>query len=104
MNLAEQTQTMGKFIVLVSQGTKDNLELQKFSFASYLLVNQGRAAFRYANSQYYDEAWLYDNYTLQLGQAQGNRYRQGDAWRRDFSNGFVIVNPETHEVQIHANG
>jgi hypothetical protein len=104
MSLAEQTQTMGKFIVLVSQGTKDNLELQKFSFASYLLVNQGRAAFRYANSQYYDEAWLYDNYTLQLGHALGSRYREGDAWRRDFSNGFVLVNPETHEVQIHANG
>jgi hypothetical protein len=104
MLLAEQTQAMGKFIVLVSQGTQDNLELQKFAYASYLLINQGRAAFRYANSQFYNEAWFYDNYTLQLGQPLGARYPQGEAWRRDFSHGFVLVNPQTHEVQIHVNG
>ncbi len=98
--LAEQTQAMGKFIVLVSQGKKDDLQLQKFAYASYLLVNQGRAAFRFGNSQAYNQAWLYDNYKLQLGQPLGSRYRSGDAWRRDFSNGFVLVNPQTHEVQI----
>ena len=104
MTLAEQTQAMGKTILLVSQGTQDNLELQKFAYASYLLINHGRAAFRYANSQFYNQAWLYDNYKIQLGQALGERYRQGDAWRRDFSNGFVLVNPQTHEAQIHSGG
>jgi hypothetical protein len=100
MTLAEQTQEMGKFIVLISQGKRDDLELQKFAFASYLLIDQGRAAFRYANSQSYAEAWLYDDYKLKLGQALGPRYQEGNAWRRDFTNGSVLVNPQTHEAQI----
>jgi hypothetical protein len=103
MTLAEQTQAQGKFIVLISQGKRDDLVLQKFAFASYLLINQGRAAFRYANSQSYNEAWLYDDYKLDLGQAIGPRYPQENAWRRDFTNGFVLVNPHTHEVQINLN-
>ncbi|MCX6078183.1 MAG: putative glycoside hydrolase [Chloroflexi bacterium] len=101
--LAEQTQQMHKYIILVSQGTQANQELQKFAFASYLLINQGRAAFRYANSQSYDEAWLYDNYTVQLGKALGTRFRDGKAWRRNFTNGYVLVNPETHEALININ-
>jgi hypothetical protein len=100
MTLAEDTQAMGKFIILVSQGKQGDQELQKFAFASYLLVNQGRAAFRYANSSNYHEAWLYDDYNLNLGKALGSRYRDGGAWRRDFTNGFVMVNPETHQVEI----
>jgi hypothetical protein len=103
MALAEQTQAMGKFIILVSQGKQTDQDLQKFAFASYLLINQGRAAFRYANSQSYAEAWLYDDYKINLGEALGPRYKDGDAWRRDFTNGFVIVNPQTHEVQIRTD-
>jgi hypothetical protein len=101
MQLAEQTQAMGKFIVLVSQGTRENLELEKFAFASYLLINQGQAAFRYANSQFYNTPWLYDNYKIDLGAPLGMRYRDGGAWRRDYSHGSVLVNPQTHEAQIN---
>ena len=104
ISLAEQTQAMGKYIVLVSQGTKPNTTLQKFAFASYLLINQGLAAFRYANSSNYREAWVYNNYSIDLGKALGPRYRVGSAWRRDFSNGYVQVDPETHETQIQVNG
>ena len=100
LTLAEDTQALGKYILLISQGTQPDHELQQFAFASYLLVNQGRAAFRYANSQNYNEIWLYDNYAADLGKALGARFREGDAWRRNFSNGYVLVNPTTHEIQI----
>jgi hypothetical protein len=103
MSLAEDTQAMGKTIILVSQGKQDDLELQKFAYASYLLINQGRATFRYGNSDNYHEAWLYDDYNLDLGQPLGPRYHDGKAWRRDFTNGFVTVNPETHQAQINVN-
>jgi hypothetical protein len=103
MTLAEQTQALGKFIILVSQGKRDDQDLQKFAFASYLLIDQGRAAFRYANSQFYAEAWLYEDYKLDMGKALGPRYQVGDAWRRDFTNGYVLVNPQTHETQINVN-
>jgi hypothetical protein len=101
MALAEQTQDMGKTIILVSQGNRDDTTLQRFAFASYLLINHGSAFFRYANSDKYRNVWLYDDYALNLGTPLGPRYPDGETWRRDFTNGTVSVNPETHEVEIN---
>ena len=80
MLLAEQTQELGKKVILVSRGNKDDYDLQQFSFASYLLINQGNAYFRYANGSKYHEPWLYDNYSYNLGIPLGPRYQDGDAW------------------------
>lgn len=101
MALAEQTQEMGKTIVMVSQGTQEHKDLQTFAFASYLLINQGNAFFRYANSDNYADVWLYENYTYDLGEPLAPRYQDGQAWRRDFTKGNVFVNPETHQVEIN---
>jgi len=101
MALAEQTQEMGKTIVMVSHGTQEDKALQNFAFASYLLINHGSAFFRYANSDDYADIWLYENYTYDLGEPMGARYQDGQAWRRDFTRGNVFVNPETHQVEIN---
>jgi len=101
MTLAEQTQASGKTIILVSQGNNDDIDLQQFAFASYLLINNGNAFFRYANSDKYREVWLYEDYAVKLGSPLGPRYLDADTWRRDFTNGNVTVNPETHEVEIN---
>ena len=101
MLLAEETQALGKTILLVSRGDRNDYELQQFSFASYLLINQGNAYFRYAHGSVYQEVWLYDNYAYNIGEPLGPRYKEGDAWRRDFSNGSVMVNPLTHDVEIN---
>jgi hypothetical protein len=103
MLLAEETQQLGKTILLVSRGDRNDYELQQFAFASYLLINQGNAYFRYAHGSVYQEVWLYDNYAYPLGDSLGPRYRDGEAWRRDFANGSVMVNPLTHEVEITIN-
>lgn len=103
MRLAEETQALGKIILLVSRGERDDYELQKFAFASYLLINQGNAYFRYAKGSEYQEVWLYDNYAYPLGKPLGARYQDGEAWRRNFENGSVMVNPATHEVEIIVN-
>ena len=100
MRAAEQTQQEGKNIILVSQGKKEDAPLQNFAFASYLLINQGMAAFRYASSSHYREIWLYDNYGVSLGDPLGLRYKIGDEWRRDFTNGYITVNPVTHVAEI----
>ena len=100
--LAEQTQAMGKSIILVSHGTQADLELQNFAYASYLLIANGKASFRYASSSAYNQAWLYDNYKLNLGAPLGPRYKSGSAWKRDFSNGSVSVDPTSHAVSIQA--
>jgi hypothetical protein len=100
MTLAEETQAAGKFIILVSQGTQADVDLQRFAYASYLLVNNGHAAFRYGNSANYRAIWSYSNYFVDLGQPLGPRFRDGVAWRRDFVRGSVMVNPQTHEASI----
>ena len=101
MNLVEQSEAMGKPLILVSHGTQIDLELQQFAYASYLLVADGLTSFRYGSDSAYTQAWLYDNYRLQLGTPLGARYKVGSAWHRDFSNGSVSVDPGTHAVSIN---
>ncbi|MGC8856177.1 MAG: hypothetical protein ACP5QU_05210 [Anaerolineae bacterium] len=68
-----------------------------------MLIASGRASFRYGNDQAYDQLWWYSNYSLNLGTPLGARYPVGSAWRRDFSNGYVVVDPTTHTAQIVVN-
>lgn len=100
MEVAEQAQEMGKTIILVTQGKQENAGQQQFTYASYLLINQGLAFFRYAGSDHYNEIWLYPDYELELGQPFGTRYLDDSVWRRDFEHGTVMVNPVTHESEI----
>lgn len=101
MEIAEEIQQAGRSVILVSQGDREDLQKEKFTFASYLLINQGRAIFRYANSDYYNEIWWYENYAIDLGQPLGMRYKIDDRWYRDFTNGRVMVDPGTQEVEIN---
>jgi hypothetical protein len=100
LQLAEDVQAMGKQIILVAQGSRDDVHRQQFAFASYLLINWGKASFRYAHQEVYDQVWLYSNYELDLGEPLGPRYRQGNEWIRDFTNGQVRVNPVTLAASI----
>lgn len=100
MALAEKTQAQGKYILLVAQGSKTDTARQNFAFASYLLISNGYASFRYTDSSTYREVWLYDNYKVQLGTPLGTRYQTGTAWRRDFTNGYVIVDPVNNTANI----
>jgi hypothetical protein len=102
MALAEKTQSQGKFIILVAPGSKTDASRQNFAFASYLLISNGKAAFRYSNSSTYSEVSLYDNYNVQLGTPVGPRYQTGTTWRRDFANGYVTVDPVNHTATISA--
>jgi hypothetical protein len=103
MELIEKALSQGKMLILVSQGTQTDTTRQQFAFASYLLVTNGNAAFRYTNYDNYRYAWLYNNYSVDLGSALSSRYRQGQSWRRDFTNGYVVVNPVMHNSLITIN-
>jgi len=98
--IAEQTQNNGKYAILISQGDQSNTNRQSFAFASYLLISNGRAAFRYTNYDNYEKTWLYPNYDIDLGSPLGPRYPQGNLWKRDFTNGSVTVDPVNHTAQI----
>lgn len=100
LRLVELAQSLGKRMVLVSQGTRDDTAREMFAFASYLLVANGGTSFRYTHSSAYEELWVYSNYLLELGEPLGPRYSEGGIWRRDFAGGTVSVDPESHRAGI----
>jgi hypothetical protein len=101
----EQSQQLGKRVILISQGDQSDLPRQQFAFASYLLIAQGDASFRYTNSvSAYDKVWLYANYATDLGAPKAAKYLVNSVWRRDFTKGYVLVNPVNHTGQIVLDG
>jgi hypothetical protein len=98
--LAEKTQEAGKRIILVSQGQKTDQSRQQFAYASYLLISNGRASFRYTRLTNYAEQWFYPNYQIRLGRPLGRRFKKGDQWQREFEHAVVSVNPEKHTAEI----
>ena len=103
MDQAEKALDQGKTLILVGQGNEENLKLESFTLASYLLIANGNAFFRYTNSDSYRELWLYENYDLDLGQPIGKRYKFQGGWRRDFAKGYVFVKPQSKESKIFVN-
>lgn len=97
---AEQSQAQGKQVILVAQGEQDDYERQTFAYASYLLISNGNASFRYTNAENYHELWLYDNYDLDLGKPLGARYQDGYIWKRDFTNGSVRLDFDSYSATI----
>jgi Hypothetical glycosyl hydrolase family 15 len=100
MAFMEKTQANGKYVILVAPGNQSDLNRQNFAFASYLLISNGKAAFRYSTDDEYRNVWYYDNYKINLGTPRGSRYKVGNAWRRDFTNGYVVVDPASHTAKI----
>jgi hypothetical protein len=103
MDQVQNGLSQGKTLILVAQGTQGDMALQKFAYASYLLLADGNAVFRYTNSDNYRDLWWYENYELDLGPPLGARYEKNGGWRRDFTNGYVTVNPESNQAEIVVN-
>lgn len=103
LELVEKTQALGKGIILVTQGNINDEQRMQFGLASFLLVNNGSAYFRYSNDQAYRDLWWYAQYESDLGQPLGPRYAEGSQWRRDFEHGYVLANPTDHSSLIQVN-
>jgi hypothetical protein len=100
MDVMEKTQSNGKYVILVAPGYQGDLNREKFAFASYLLISNGKAAFRYSTSSAYRDVWLYDNYNVDIGSPLGAQYQVGTVWQRDFTKGYVVVDPASHTATI----
>jgi hypothetical protein len=100
MNAIDQALSRGENLILVAQAKQPDTDHQQLALASYLLIANDYASFRYADSDGYREVLLFENYFLDLGEPLGPRYKDGSSWRRNFTNGFVLVNPETHRAEI----
>lgn len=99
MRNASATQAMGKEIILVAQGDQDDTSRQIFALASYLLINNGKAYFRYTNNEY-DQLQMFMNYLDEPGPPLGDRYMEGGVWIRKFEHGQVIVDPYNQQAKI----
>lgn len=100
MAVIETALSQGKNLILVAQADQHEPKRQQFALASYLLVANENAFFRYADSDGYREVSLYDNYFLDLGKPLGSRYKDGSSWRRDFTNGYVLADPGARSAEI----
>lgn len=100
MQRAIITQEMQNEFIAVTHGEPDDLERQRFALASFLLITDGTASFRYSNVRDYASPVIYDNFEYGLGAPISLRYREGENWRRDFENGYVTANPTTNEAEI----
>lgn len=101
LSMISEAQAMGKSLILVSQGEREDLDRERFSLASYLLINNAMASFCYTDSDHYEEVWLYENYSLSLGNPKGAFYEVDEGWRRDFAKGYVFVDPNSHQSKIY---
>ena len=100
LSAAEKALAENKKLILVSQAGQARPKHQQFALASYLMIADKNAYFRYADSEDYRDTTLYENYFLDLGSALGPRYKDGTFWRRDFTNGSVFVDPKTKSSEI----
>ena len=103
LEIAEKTQTKGKTIILVTQGGPDDRRRMLFGLASFLLVNNGQAYYRYSNDEAYRKVWWYPEFNIDLGQPLGPRYKLEGSWRRDFENGSVKVDLTNNIGEIVLN-
>ena len=101
INMSIEAGAMEKALILVSQGPVDNTDRARFSFVSYLLIANDLTSFRYTDSDYYEEVWLYETYFHDLGNPTSTLYEWRGGWRIDFSNGYVFLEPSTHTSEIN---
>ena len=96
---------MGKGLLMVGQGPRDDEERMRFTLASYLLVATGQNAFfRYSRFDYeYNKLWLYPDYdkARAMGAPLGERRAVSlGLWRRDFEHGYVEVDVGEHRGSL----
>ena len=100
MEAVDRAVSQNKALILVAQSEGPDPERQKFALASYLLIANENVSFRYTDAAGYQEILLFENYALDLGKPLGPRKKVLDSWRRDFSNGTVLINPQKHTAEI----
>ncbi len=88
---AESILASSKGVLAESLGKYDDLTRQKFALASYLLIVNSKAYFRY--SRPYTTWHQYSNYNVTLGAPSAKRFQSGSIWKRNFECGYVTVDP-----------
>lgn len=94
-------------LTIINSGGENNKNYQamRFGLTSTLMENHGYFSFDFGTSDH-SQVWWYDEYNINLGRAQTTAYNLLDKsnytyknglWRRDFSEGIVLVNSSDKE-------
>lgn len=93
-------QRLGKDFYAMDRGSLADVQKAKYLKASFLLAwTRRQGAFLYTDSYAgtadpWNPAWMFD-----LGRPAGVKHRVGVGWRRTFTKGAVIVNPDSSASQ-----
>jgi Ca2+-binding RTX toxin-like protein len=98
------TEAQGKEFLGVTYGSADNARLMRYARASFLLETNGRGGALIYHAGTGIDPWS-DDWTLNVGEPDGPKYKVGRAWRRDFAHGTVLVNPSGDDsVTVNLGG
>jgi putative glycosyl hydrolase-like family 15 (GHL15) protein len=98
--VASAVQRLGVDFYAMDEGSVTDVRKATYLRASFMLASKsGRGAFFYTDSYSgksdpWNPAWMID-----VGRPAGSRYRVGVGWRRNFTAGAVIVNPNPSASQ-----
>jgi hypothetical protein len=97
----ETTQHLGKIFLAITQAAPNDIQGQRYGWATVLLGADGLASFLATQSYDGSEAWSSD-FESQLGEplAPATRLANG-TWARQFTNGLVIVNPTESSAAVN---
>jgi hypothetical protein len=88
MRFIDNVHSAGGHIVV--QGYAGDLASAEYNLAAYLLISDGRDLVSSSVASLPGQWWA--GYDVDLGAAIGGRYLWNGVWRRDFTNGVVLLN------------
>jgi Hypothetical glycosyl hydrolase family 15 len=96
----ETTESMHRRFLGVTHAPSGDNRAVRFGWATILLGARGHTAF-YARSSHPGETWS-PVYNIEIGTPTSRAEEfQGGLWRRRFSNGLVVVNPQTTSLPVN---
>jgi hypothetical protein len=99
MDIMDAVERPGKYFIPITYSPPSNVRAMRYARASFLLGWDGYKLGGSTSALIYhagtgvdpwSEEWVGD-----VGSPLGDRYKDGAAWRRDFTEGTVVVNPST---------
>lgn len=100
----QEAGAQGKPFLGVTYGSIDNHALMAYARASFLLDWNGKNGALLYHAGRHVDPWS-PEWTIEVGTPVGDRYRVGRAWRRDYTDGTVFVNPSaTLSVTLELDG
>jgi hypothetical protein len=105
LSLLENTQREHKWFIGIAQSSDNDVQAERFGWATMLLGARGRATFALQDDNEYGvETWFKD-YEAHLGRALGPAHAQpSGVYRRRFAHGLVLVNPTATTRTVKLGG